>query len=523
MYKVLIADDESIIRRGLKSIIDWKASGFEICAEAANGSEALHFIEENPVDLILMDIKMPKLHGLDALKAAREAGFTGKFIILSGFSDFHYAQTAIPYGIVSYLTKPVDIDALLAALLKAKQELDAEATLHEKNQIYASIAREGILRDLMSGKIASSEIHPATAVELGLDQDIYQVITYEKYSYNLDDVSYNFTDLLRVTNIRDTACDSLLIGTSNVLLLKGKSAIDKFNNVIGHYEKELPPEKNSPLDSIFITCGRTVCDLSGIALSYSDAVTLLEHRFFCDESQHVMTPESAPKPTGSHAYADRESILGEYTDLFVGHIQSFNRNRIAESLTSLRSDLYHAPFSIDEEKNLLIDLYLRIKEKLFSLYPASQIPFIANSEAVHCITHSYYLYEIITFLSEQFDMIMSTIGYASKDSIIDDIVHYIDHNYSENITLEKISPLFGYNSSYLGKIFNKKMNVNFNTYLDQIRIEHSKDLLKNSSLQVYRIAEAVGYRNVDYFHIKFKKYTGSSPAEYRKANRREEG
>ena len=115
-------------------------------------------------------------------------------------------------------------------------------------------------------------------------------------------------------------------------------------------------------------------------------------------------------------------------------------------------------------------------------------------------------------------MIMTSIGYSSRDSIIDDIVYYIAHNYSENITLENIAPLFGYNSSYLGKIFSKKMGVNFNTYLDSIRIEHSKELLVKNKLQVYKIAELVGYRNVDYFHIKFKKSTGMSPAEYRKQN-----
>jgi two-component system response regulator YesN len=144
---------------------------------------------------------------------------------------------------------------------------------------------------------------------------------------------------------------------------------------------------------------------------------------------------------------------------------------------------------------------------------------MANSEAINFIKQSFYLYEIIAFLSTQFEMIMSSIGYSSKDSIIDDIVHYIDHNYPENITLENIAPLFGYNSSYLGKIFSKKMGINFNSYLDNIRIEHSKELLKGDKTQVYKIAELVGYRNVDYFHIKFKKSTGITPAEFRKQNK----
>ena len=118
-------------------------------------------------------------------------------------------------------------------------------------------------------------------------------------------------------------------------------------------------------------------------------------------------------------------------------------------------------------------------------------------------------------------MIMSSIGNSSRESVLDDILHYINHNYASNITLENIAPLFGYNSSYLGKIFRKKMGENFNSYVDHVRIKHSMELLCSSELKVYAIAEKVGYRNVDYFHIKFKTYVGKSPAEYRKEHKTE--
>jgi two-component system response regulator YesN len=115
-------------------------------------------------------------------------------------------------------------------------------------------------------------------------------------------------------------------------------------------------------------------------------------------------------------------------------------------------------------------------------------------------------------------MIINAIGNFSSDSILDDIVYYINHNYRENIKLETIAPLFGYNSSYLGKIFNKKMGENFNSYIDHVRINHSKELLLQKNLKVYEVSELVGYKNVDYFHKKFKKYVGESPAEFRKRN-----
>jgi two-component system response regulator YesN len=114
-------------------------------------------------------------------------------------------------------------------------------------------------------------------------------------------------------------------------------------------------------------------------------------------------------------------------------------------------------------------------------------------------------------------MIMNATGNSSRDSIIDDIIYYIDHNYQSNIKLESIAPLFGYNSAYLGKIFSKTVGVNFNSYVDYIRINHSKELLLQNKLKVYEISEVIGYKNVDYFHKKFKKYVGVSPAEFRKS------
>ena len=165
--------------------------------------------------------------------------------------------------------------------------------------------------------------------------------------------------------------------------------------------------------------------------------------------------------------------------------------------------------------------YLQIKEQANRLYNGANIPFPSNADIIRLIEEKYYLYEIILYFTEQFEMIMSSIGNSSRESVLDDILHYINHNYASNITLENIAPLFGYNSSYLGKIFRKKMGENFNSYVDHVRIKHSMELLCSSELKVYAIAEKVGYRNVDYFHIKFKKYVGKSPAEYRKEHKNE--
>lgn len=516
MYKILIADDEAIIRKGLTQLLDWKELGFEITGEAANGKEALTFIEKYAPNIVMIDIRMPNLLGIDVIKAAREKGYNGRFIILTGYADFAYAQEAIRYNVSSYLTKPVDENELKDILLKIKAELDKEHTFEKSNALYQEKAHNTILAEFISGKLKPTDL---ILDSLSLNADSYRVVLHEKYRNNTDDASYSFSDLLKQLG-KNCIFDELSIDGKNVILFKGQKSLEALDRLIEKYNDEMPPETNSPLDTFFITCGTPVKDAADIPKSYAEADTLLSKRFFCDQYQHII--EFKPQQKAKYKSVkklSKKQLLDTYTELLMNHIQAYNRNEIAETLRSLQEDLYHSDLDIEDEKNLLVDLYLHIKEKIFYTYKASKKQFMPNSEAVNTILNSYYLYEIIAFLSNQYEIIMASIGYSSRDSIIDDIVHYINHNYQEPLTLENIAPLFGYNSSYLGKIFNQKMGIGFNAYLDKVRIEHSKELLLTNNTQIYKIAELVGYKNVDYFHIKFKKHIGMSPAEYRKQHK----
>jgi len=127
MRSLYIADDEKAIRDGIKLLVDWKSLGYEICGETGSGTEAAADILRLDPDLVLMDIRMPGLSGLDAIKRLTEEGFEGHFIILSGYSDFKYAQEAMKYNVRHYLTKPIDEDELSAAVREISGMLDDEA------------------------------------------------------------------------------------------------------------------------------------------------------------------------------------------------------------------------------------------------------------------------------------------------------------------------------------------------------------------------------------------------------------
>jgi two-component system response regulator YesN len=518
MYRVLIADDESFIRVGLKCLLDWEGLGFSIVGEAEDGEEAYRKIKELQPDVVLLDIRMPGMTGLELVSKLRaeQPEFSGRILILSGCSEFKYAQEAIRLGVTSYLTKPVDGNKLEEVLKTIRKQLDEEARTREVANQLTDKVRSTLINELLLG---SADVAAMPHLfQFHLDASVYQVVIYEKYSRNAQDASYSFSELLRVTNQDHHSYDHITLHYNDVLLLKGDFAIKKFNEFLDRYKRECKPQKDSPLDSLFLAYGQEVHRLQDVSHSYDQAYRLLGRRFFCDQEQHTIGYESQPDLENNVPVLNDE-LMHSYADKLLGYLQSFNRNMVAQTLSSLQENLYNASDSIGSIKLFLVDLFLQIKEQLNHLYESASIPFPSNAAIIRLIGEKYYLYEILLFFTEQFEVVMSSIGNSSRDSVLDDIINYIDHNYANNITLENIAPLFGYNSSYLGKIFSKRIGENFNSYVDHIRIERSKELLQNEDIKVYTVAERVGYRNVDYFHIKFKKYVGQSPAEFRRKSR----
>ena len=247
-FHVLIVDDEPIIRQGLRNTINWTELGFLICGEAGTGEEAIEKIEKLKPDLVLLDIRMPRMTGTELMEIVRKKGFNGYFIILSGYSDFKYAQTALHFGASFYLTKPIDDDELKDAVLSVKKEImnrnENENSLHQ----YASIAKTSILFQLLHNPEFDTSINYA---ELGLSSFIYQVVLYESYTPYY--ASYNFADMLRIANQGNKSFEEITIDNHNVIILKGDHAIERFNNCLSHYKSGT--EKGSPLDILFLTYG----------------------------------------------------------------------------------------------------------------------------------------------------------------------------------------------------------------------------------------------------------------------------
>lgn len=242
--KVLIADDESVVLEGLKYIIDWDALGFSICSQASNGEETLKKILNLRPELVLLDIRMPRLSGIEIIQIAREKGFDGHFIILSGYSDFTYAQTAIRYGVDFYLTKPIDEDELISAVTSVRNSIEEE----RREKTISTVT--GKTRWTPSSGISWREkqwISPSTQRDLHLSAEVYQVIIYERYNQDSFQTYWNFAELLRVTNQDQNSFNHIIMDKREIFLLKGTFASERFDSLLHHYD--VNPQKGSPLDS----------------------------------------------------------------------------------------------------------------------------------------------------------------------------------------------------------------------------------------------------------------------------------
>lgn len=499
MYRILIADDEAPIREGLKFLLDYDSLGFTICAEASDGLQACQAMVALAPDVVLLDIRMPGLTGLEAIHRAREQGFQGKVIIVSSYSDFSYAQQAMRYGVQHYLTKPIEEDALQEILITFRQELDQDAHSRSAADFYREKAQASVITDLLLGRHFPDA---AQLEQLQLTADTYQAVIVQQ-------TPPSWEQSLRT--LSQSLYARLQLQGREVLLLKGSAAVLRFRELLAFCQRTAHVQ---PEEQPFFACGQAVSRFVEIPDSYTQALQLSERRFFCEQEQNVLTVEDLPDLSGRALLC--EDLLQQYTSTLLDGIHTFSRRLIAQTLQQLQQQLRSAPDSIASIRLFLTDLYLRIKMQVSHLYPGSDIHYLSNAQIISTIEQARYLHEIILFFSQRFDHYIDATGASNRDSVLDDILHYIHHNYASNVTLESIAPLFGYNRSYLGKIFTKKVGQNFNSYVDQVRIDRAKELLLQDSAKVYNIAEQVGYKNVDYFHIKFRKYVGMSPSEYRK-------
>lgn len=469
MKTVLIVDDEEVIRTGLTYIIDWQQYGYEKITTAENGIEGLQKIMQLQPDLVITDIRMPVMDGLDMIQAAKKQGASFHGIILSGYSDFDYARKAIQLGFVSYLLKPVDEEELvellerLAANDRQRHEADLRSLLY--NKLFAS-DHSGLsgYRQILVASF-SEPLRPDQAALLQQRQQPYVL---------LENFGAAYLVLLDQAGCSDA--ESLLaevFGPGAAVLTTDWVAADqdltKLTMEIQHLRKMqfLFPKQRLSTEGLL-------------------------------EKKRTLTfQEKLPEKLLAAILGgeDLSLLLQAYRDNFIFDL-------------AFEEDI---KWQVNHDYGWLYDQALQKAAFDSTEPPPNQV-----AEALFAAVDFPELMAVFETHLTAFSLAVAK--QLNNIDIIADILRYIRKHYAEDLNLKGIADQFGYNSAYLGKKFKRTTGETFLGYLEKVRMERAGELLKNSNLMVYEVAEKVGYKNVDYFYKKFKQFFQMSPNDYRSSN-----
>lgn len=504
MYQLMIIDDEPVVRAGIKQLIVWEDYNFEICAEGTDGKDGLKKVMDYAPDLVLVDVKMPGMSGIELIREAKKEGFEGKFIILTGYSDFEFAKSAVSLGVRAYLLKPIDEVELLENIIEVQAELDAKKHLDDYYTLNEIKARQDVLNRLLVYSEDKEELRKEIKL-YGMDFNYHSFCTailsrkelYTEQNSTLcqDRIDFMLKDLNHI--------DKITLDNKLVLINKGCSYAELMEKLVKSNERV----KRRYGDGFFIAVGHDVAHWEDLHFSYECAKLLLEYEFLYQDKEAVCIDILSKKGISEESsFTDRLSSLIEIGDL----------DGIATILEE-RKDYFKSKLMRESEiKVFVVHNMVLLQSMLERRYEEKKTSFPSFELLAEEIKKAESLEILMEYISIYCIGAAGSIGASTADNVVKRVLAYMEKNYDQDLKLENIARIFNYNSAYLGKIFKKDIGESFNNLLDSIRIENAKRLLLQSDLKVYQVSEQVGYGNIDYFYSKFKKYVGVSPKEYKK-------
>ena len=507
-FKVLIADDEENIRNGLKCIIDWEKLGCKVCGEAANGKDAINQIIDLRPDLVILDIKMPGYTGIEVLAQVRSYFASSPsdmpaVLILSGYSDFDYAQKTMNLGASGYLLKPVDENELERKVSEIVKKVHENRKLSEssKNAVQLQV-RDFILRILQSGVVGE----PAELAET---------------KFLTDYATSDYTCILMDLSNCDSITENALIENLNNIFSFFTFQIISFSSYLALFIKSsnetaiincLERMAKAQYGNLFTTKSGMHKGLEGILSAYRRALELHKYKFYFSKILYLSREilENTAKPNTA---LDINSAVEQM--LFC--VETYDKIKLEEVEQELNNTFFDYTTPEAVIKKNIISCIVELRNKIIAKYPEREISDGETFEIIPKILDASSYEEVFIYFKNVLNNFIENFNFNTADSVIVKVISYIKNNYtSPDIRLENLGDLFNCNSAYLGKKFKKFTGKQFNTFLDELRIEDAKDKLMNSDLKVYQISKLVGYSNTDYFFMKFKKCTGLTPKEYKK-------
>lgn len=515
MLKLLIVDDEEWIVEGIKRMLSWKKLGIEVMQEARNGEEAILRIKEETPDIILTDIRMPKVDGLELAEYVSVEIPDLEVLIISGYADFNYAKKAMEFGVSAYITKPIERDELLENIKNAIKRIEDKRKIKKEAELNKLEHRNRELSEFYL-KEDKKENMPEDKNEKHYLTSVFKVYELKSKISTPEDSNTQFQRLVAGAQRDDK--HGIFFQNQNVrnqyVFIIDFPKTSQKEIILEYFRKDLEVLLQKVRNEMEI---QTVIGISDIYENSSlNFQAYLQAKFIV---------ENVKKTENS------QIITKDQFDMYYSNI-SINEKKIEEMLLAVefgnrkqvKALFDDAIKECGRERNLLIQLRMTIQEVLIQLsrllqkyggnmYQLSN-KYVDIFNRIWQITNMQELSEECYILLEDAMEFICTIKDEGKESTIVQIRKYLDKHYEEPITLNSMAEKYYLNSAYLSRAFKREAGINFNDYLKKLRLQKAVVLLKTTEMKTYEIAEAVGYDNVNYFLKKFKEEYGVTPSQY---------
>lgn len=526
MIQAILADDEGIILKGLKKLIDWERLGIRIVGEASDGEETLKLIRQKKPQLVVSDIAMPGLSGLEMLQEIGRQGLPAKVIFVSGYQEFSYARDAVRYGAVDYLLKPVEREELEQAVCKAVALIDDQSRLSILDNAESEDRMHQIFQKISgSGEYAREDLYEQfSRLNISVEGKSMMGAAFRLYALKRGESNARMQELLKFSaankiqkKLEDSGWGFVVkkdISTCYVIFLLDPG--EDRAVVESRIRRLISQSADRQKLTVKAGVGERVEDIAALPLAYKTARFAMELYYFTEEE--IIWYEDVQKEF-QESFDRYQEEVQRLKQGFLERRKSLNveMNQVLAVIKNLH---FGNRFAALNRCNLMLSGLI---QELCDSY-LLDTSWVAEGEK--CMeqmrlmpTYRQTCELVIAFLEKIHQQILTGGSREYNEAVR--IRKYVDEHFAENLTLESMARMAGMNAYYFSSYFKKHMGMNFKAYLTEVRMEEAARILMHTDCKAYEVADLVGYRNVRQFNENFKGKYGKSPNEYRKEQRKE--
>lgn len=535
MYKVLLVDDEILVREAISKKIEWNKLGFDLIGDCENGKDAIEFVEQHPVDLVLTDICMPHIDGMGLSKYLHEHCPQTSIIIFSGYSDFEYAKQAIQYKVSEYILKPVTAKELTEVLSRLKKKLDGvrqeEQKIDKLQKVYhnytkneAVIVAKALSRLVNGTQEVAQSLQELKELGIEIQGTAFRAVTadIDVYSEWCDGGSNGLkkeSALMSfvVENISSEIVEEYEAGIAyrdsdnRICMLLWTDSPKRFREVVPKMCREIQEQVRAAMSlSISMGIGRYVNSLEDLPKSYESAADVLRYRY----SKGIGVIIDCEQEIKEGNFLELEPKLREISSAIKGGDEEWMMTLLKEIGLWIKARYVSRNAATSYLNQVLHTIHKSVKEAddSFELQEAlmSRVAEARGIETALKLTAEY---------AQKGIRAMAKSGQSSAQRQANLAMDYMEKNYGDSeLGLNQICEYLNISTSRFSSVFKEATGKTFIEVLTSIRMEKAKQLLRQTSLKNYEIAERVGFSDPHYFSIAFKKTTGMTPKEYSREN-----